>query len=166
MCNESISTRFLPLWDCLLCPRAPFLWEDVKQEVELARIPCGAQAAISCANPCHAVPANGSAQTTVRKTVYSILWETRTRPSPSSAVVPETLTCTYGEWMRPINQIKHWYAEMPATFRGQKVQMLEEVLNRKSRFMTSDHSLLKDKSENVWEEWVQEIWPAAQAKNW
>lgn len=67
MCNEYISTPFLPLYDCLLCPRAPFLWEDVEQEVELAGIPCGVQAAISCANPCHAVPANGSAQTTVRK---------------------------------------------------------------------------------------------------
>lgn len=94
MCNEYISTPFLPLYDCLLCPRAPFLWEDVEQEVELAGIPCGVQAAISCANPCHAVPANGSAQTTVRKKVYNILWEIRTGPSPTSAVVPEKLTCT------------------------------------------------------------------------
>ncbi|KAL7369870.1 hypothetical protein ABVT39_011313 [Epinephelus coioides] len=49
--------------------------------MELAVIPHGVQAAISCANLYQAVPAYGSAQTTVRKTAFNILWEIRTGPS-------------------------------------------------------------------------------------
>ena len=56
--------------------------------MELARIPCGVQAATSFANPCQDVPAYGSTQTTVRKSVSDILWEMTTGPFTSPAVVP------------------------------------------------------------------------------